>query len=202
MAVISIIGTSGVGKSMLVKQLASLNCAPAFFEGEDGVWPQEILENIFSQGDPMVRWEYFMSRYTTSLERARTISNTGIDVYVDGAIMSAQAILMHEKESDKPKLQELIQKAEHCTSDNIVLLTASKEKIAERMSTRGRKTEMNNQALTRALSIQEHMITLAEKEHNVIHIDRSNLDFTNEKDLRDVHTRILNLKNKLPNIDL
>ena len=39
MAVISIVGTSGVGKSFLVKQLASLNCSLAFFEGELGGFP-------------------------------------------------------------------------------------------------------------------------------------------------------------------
>mgnify|MGYP001595583930 CR=1 FL=1 len=45
MGIISIIGAPGVGKSFLVKQLSTLECAPAFFEGEEGTIPQEILDS-------------------------------------------------------------------------------------------------------------------------------------------------------------
>ena len=59
MAVISIVGTSGVGKSFLVKQLASMECLPAFFEGEEGTIPGEIFEDVFTKGDPLNRGRWF-----------------------------------------------------------------------------------------------------------------------------------------------
>ncbi len=57
MAVICIAGTSGVGTSFLVKQLASKECSPAFFEGEIGTIPKEIFESVFNGESPQKRCE-------------------------------------------------------------------------------------------------------------------------------------------------
>lgn len=98
MPIISIVGTSGVGKSFLVKQLSSLTQWPAFFEGEEGTIPNEILENIFNQGNPINRWRFFMERYKKNLEHATLISNNlNINCFVDGgALLNAKAILSYE----------------------------------------------------------------------------------------------------------
>ena len=57
MAVICIAGTSGVGTSFLVKQLASKECSPAFFEVEIGTIPKEIFESVFNGESPQKRCE-------------------------------------------------------------------------------------------------------------------------------------------------
>ncbi len=190
MAVISIIGTSGVGKSFLVNQLASLECLPALFEGEEGVIPKEILKDVFTANDPCKRWRWFIERDKKRLSRARKISDAGIDCYVDGAVMTSEAILIDEDRAHHPELLKMIESITHLQSDKLVLLTASEKKIRELISVRGRSSEEIKRAVARALRIQDEFIRLAKKEKNVIVIDRSNLDFAKEEDLTYVLKRI------------
>ncbi len=186
MAVISIVGTSGVGKSFLVKQLAAMECLPAFFEGEEGVIPEIVLKNIFAGNSPLKRWRWFIERNKKRLQLARKISDCGIDCYVDGAVMTSEAILADEQRKHHPELLKIIEGITHLKSDLLVLLIASEKKLREFIAVRGRRSEATNKAIARALRIQNEFIRLAKKEKDVIIIDRSKLDFNKEKDLKHV----------------
>lgn len=190
MAVISVVGTSGVGKSFLVKQLSSATCSPAFFEGEEGTIPKEVLKSIFSGESPVKRWKFFLDRYEKNLETAFKISKLGHDAYVDGAIISAEAILEYEKEEYKPKLLKMIDSLKRLESDIIVLLTADRKKIEEFISKRSRKSESSEEAIKRATSIQDSFIRLAKKRKNVLLVDRTSMDFTKNKDIQKLLERI------------
>ncbi|HYF28839.1 MAG TPA: hypothetical protein VEA36_00540 [Candidatus Paceibacterota bacterium] len=185
MAVISIVGTSGVGKSFLVTQLASLDCMPAFLEGEEGVIPQEVFTNIFA-GDPVGRYAYFIERYNHNLSRARRISDLGLDAYVDGATLSPHAILLYEEPQYHEPIRDITKSMAGNESDVIVLLTASEEKIAQGLEVRGRSSEATAEALRRAIAIQGYFEAEAAKLDNAITVDRTGLDFKDEKQLRDI----------------
>ncbi len=189
MAVISIVGTSGVGKSFLVAQLAALNGMPAFLEGEEGVIPEEIFTNVFSN-DPVQRYEYFVDRYSNQLSRARVISESGLDVYVDGAALSPEAIMQTEAEQHHVLLREVIQKLQGLDSDLIVLLVASREWLRDAIRTRGRSTEQHEEALVRSLAVQESYCSLLSSHPHVLNIDRSSIDFKDEKSLREINATI------------
>ena len=184
MSLISIVGTSGVGKSFLVKQLAALNCMPAFFEGEEGVIPNEMFDGIFSDEDPVGRFDYFIDRYKANLNHARQVSNAGLDVYVDGANISTQAISFNEDEKYREILQKKVDIIKDNASDLIVLVTASSEKIRQMITDRGRASEKSMNAYSRAIKIQNIFLKLVEGRDDVIVLDRTNLRFENEKDLR------------------
>lgn len=128
MAVISIIGTSGSGKSFLVKQLSSLNNSPAFFEGEEGTIPKEILENIFSGDSPVGRWEYFMNRYKENISKAKTISESGINVYVDGSNITPWSIIIWEEEKYREEIKKLISILDDLDSDVNLFLKINEKK--------------------------------------------------------------------------
>ncbi|MEK6961497.1 MAG: hypothetical protein AABX47_10100 [Nanoarchaeota archaeon] len=189
MAVISIVGTSGVGKSFLVKQLASMECLPAFFEGEEGTIPGEIFEDVFTKGDPLNRGRWFLAKYKLMLERARRISNSGIDCYLDVAAISPKAIIVDEDKTHD-SLMKMIEEASLIQSDKVVLLTANKESLKNMIARRARESEDTPNALARAIRVQNEFIRLSEKDKNTITIDRSNLDFSKEADLRSVLARI------------
>ena len=176
MTVISIIGTSGVGKSFLVKQLAAIESLPAFFEGEEGTIPKEILENVFSQENSNKRYEWFLQHYNKILSNARRVSDNGLDCYTDCSELLARAILSAEKAEMKLNLPK---------SDKTIILTASKEKLQKLINLRARNSENNEQAIIRSLGIQKHLIELAKKE-SLTTIDRSKLDFTKEEDLKKI----------------
>ena len=188
MTIISIVGTSGVGKSFLVKRLASLDCLPAFFEGEEGVIPQEIFENIF-EGDTVERFRWFVERYRKTLECAKRLSKSGMSCYVDGAPVTCKAVMLYEDEKHHPELKEIVDSLYDLQTDKIVLLTASQEVLKRFLLNRKRTTEEIEKALTRALKIQDIFLRLAEEESMIV-IDRSSLDFTKEEDLRSVKKRI------------
>ncbi|MFC1722977.1 hypothetical protein ACFL0V_02460 [Nanoarchaeota archaeon] len=186
MTVISIVGTTGVGKSLLVKQLAAATCSPAFFEGEEGTIPKEILENI-KGGNPTERWGFFLDRYKKNLERAKSLK---MDCYVDGAVMSAKATLVCEKEEYKEELSKMIDDIAELKSDIVVLLTASEEKIKENMEVRAR---VEPESLERAMKIQKAFIELGAD----IIIDRSEMDFTRVEDVDSVLEHIEEFKEKV-----
>ncbi len=183
MSIISIIGTSGVGKSFLVKQLAILDGSPAFFECEEGAIPDEIMESVFSGGSPIKRWEWFRNHYHTQLERAMEISQLGMTCYTDGSPMSFEAILFYEERQYHNELRSIIDTMSHIMPDKTLLLTATKEKLAELIELRGRVTENLDETLKRAIDIQDNYIALVKEKENVITVDRSNFDFTKSKDL-------------------
>lgn len=183
MAVISIVGTSGVGKSFLIKQLASLNCLPAFFEGEEGTISKDIFKSIFTNSDPTERFRYFMNRYSENLIRAHAISKLGFDVFVDGSVMTAYAIMKYEELKCHDSLKKIIDPSNKYEADLIVLITSSPEKIKEQIIARARQHEDIERALERALKIQDNLLDLAKKRKNVLIINREKLDFQNEKDL-------------------
>lgn len=190
MAVISIVGTSGVGKSFLVKQLASMECLPAFFEGEEGTIPAEVLADVFSGKDPCDRWRWFHDRYRVTLERARRVSDAGIDCYVDGAVMTEEAILIGEDKKHHKALLAMIGGITHLNSDKIVLLTADEKTLRDMILARGRKSEDAEKALDRSIRIQNEFLRLAKRAENTTVIDRSGLDFMREEDLKSVLSKI------------
>lgn len=187
MAVFSIVGTSGVGKSFLVKQLASFLQVPAFFEGEEGTIPAEILNSIFDGSDPVKRWKFFLERYKNNLERAHAISETlQLDCFVDGGLISARAIVTFEPEQYREVLLELLEEYMIVDADVTVLLTATEETIINNIKSRSRESEISKPAIDRALSIQDAYISLTKEEVKVIVIDRSVMDFAKYKDVEEV----------------
>lgn len=169
-----------MGKSFLIKQLAAIECLPAFFEGEEGTIPKEILENIFSDDDSSMRYNWFINHYKKILSNAKKISDLGFDCYTDCSELSARAILTAENADINFALPK---------SDQIVLLTASKEKLQELIDLRDRNSEKNKKTIIRALKIQDHFIELAKNERVLI-IDRSKLDFTKEENLKSILRKI------------
>lgn len=189
MTVISIVGTSGVGKSFLTKQLASLTSCPAFFEGEEGTISKKILKQVVSNSNPVERWKFFMKRYSENLSNARKISESGIDCFVDGGIITAYSILAYEDKKYRKELEEIIDKYKHLESDIIILLVASEEYLKKAICSRNRTDEQNNVVLQRAMKIQKKFLRLAKK-YNVVIIERTNLDFKKESDFQKIVKKI------------
>lgn len=185
MKTIAIVGTSGVGKSFLVKQLSIAFSSPAFFEGEEGTFPEDLLENIFSGESPIERWRWFIERDKKILTLGKQIASLGTPCFLDNAVINSRAILSSEIKEYHEELNKMIEEIAHLEADIIILLKAEKEKLEELTKLRGRNLEQNREAIQRALSIQDEFIKLSNSE-NVIVIDRSNLDFSKNADLQEI----------------
>lgn len=191
MAVISIIGTSGSGKSFLVRQLASKQGSPAFFEGETGIIPKEVLESVFNGKSPMKRCEWYVNNYIKIFKKALEISNKlGINCFIDSAPVTAYANIYLDDKQYLEELLKIVKKVDEFKIDKIILLTLSKDRLKEFISKRGRSEEPINDAVERSLKLQDELIRLTKNKNNVVIIDRSNLDFSKEEDLKVVLEKI------------
>ena len=194
MAVISVIGTGGVGKSFLVKQLASATCSPAFFEGEEGTIPKEILDSVFNSNGPRPRWKFFVNRLKQNLLRAKKISDSGIDVYTDDSSLSPHAIVAWEDVKYHEELHKISDELSNLKSDITILLVTSKEKIWNFVRQRCRCSEIDDKAVERAVIIQNEFLKLADDEKNIAVIDRNEMDFSKAEDLNNILKLIQKLK--------
>ncbi len=193
MAITSIIGAPGVGKSFLTQQLAALDCLPCFLEGEEGIIPDDVFESCFT-GNPVKRFTWFIDRFKKNMARAKKISDSGITCYVDGAAITDTAIMLYEDKKYHSQLKPIVDSAAHLESDITVLVTASEARLKELILARGRQSEPVEKALKRAIKIQNIFLKLIKDEQNCILIDRSNLDFKKEKDLKEINEKIKKIK--------
>lgn len=190
MAVISIIGCAGVGKSTLVKQLAALHRAPAFFEGEEGVFPDVVTSNLITE-DPVARERWFVRQYVASLSQAHDISALGTDVYVDNA--SSLTIRSYAGVAEAPpheELSPLLRELDSIAPHVVVVLTAKPELLAAYIAKRGRISEDVIAIAGQAASVQEQFVQLA-PEYRALVLDRTGLDFHSAEDLRGIGQAIL-----------
>lgn len=192
MSVIGFSGTSGVGKSFLVKQLSSLTSNPAIFEGEEGTIPKKIFTAIFNSKNPIKRWKWFIKRYENILKKAHKISLKGINCYVDACVFTAKAMENYEEVKYRKELDKMVKGIQQYEADKVILLVASKKTIEKNIKTRARKQEELKPALKRAMKLQDNYIIEAKNNKKVRIINREKLNFSNEKDL----VRILKIINK------
>lgn len=189
MSVISIVGAAGVGKSMLVKQLAGLHRSPAFFEGEEGVFAPEVIKNLL-EGDILSREQWFNKQYAAALTHGHKISSLGMDAYLDGGELTAEAYARFEPEPYRTQLLIELDQYRNIRSDVTVVLTAEPEIIQKFMAMRNRSSEQDPRVFEKAVQIQEVYIELGEKYPHALIIDRTELDFHTHSHLQLIAKKI------------
>lgn len=187
MSVISIVGAPGVGKSFLAKQLACLHASPAFFEGEADIFTKDVLAILNNEQDSKERFIWITSQYQHNLEKAHQIAAQGIDCYVDGDILSFEAWLDAEQGKHSPNiLKQFLKDNEHLQADKVIVLVKTKKELLKTLKARGRKSEQTSFIFDRALRVQKGCMKLAEKYEHAILIDRTNIDYTDEDELKKI----------------
>ncbi len=177
--VVAFISAPAVGTSFLTKQMACRHGAPAFFEGEDGIFTSSVLIVLNSEKDSKKRYEWLLERTRTMLERAHIIAKLGITTYVDGDVLLAEAWMNAEIGIYSPKvLKKWLLENSSLMADKVVVLIASEDKIKENLIKRGRISEQTDFIRERALRIGHACAKLGEKYKHVKILDRSNLEFT------------------------
>lgn len=195
MSVISIIGAPGSGKSFLIKQLGCLNNSPAFFEGEKGIFTKEILKVLNSPKDSKERFEWLTKQYKKNLQRAHEISKLGMDAYVDGDILSFEAWLAAEKGRESIEiLKNFIDENQNLRADKVLVLIKTKQALLKTLASRGRKSEQTDFIFKRAIRVQKGMIEVSKKYRHSMIIDRTSIDYTDEKKLKKVNKLIKGIK--------
>jgi deoxyadenosine/deoxycytidine kinase len=191
MNIIAISGAPGVGKSFLTKQLACLNIAPGFFEGEKGVFTPSFLSSMNSEYDSPERYDWLLNRYRDHLVKANKISSLGITSYIDGGYFNIEAWKKAEIGNHSPRtLHKWLDENNQFKEQAVIVLVMNENKLVESIKSRGRKSEQTDFIIQRALRVQRACIELAKQYNHVEVIDRTNLDFSKTEDLLVVQDKI------------
>jgi len=183
MTSIAFVGTSGVGKSLLVRQLAALKNLPCILEGEEGVIPPGIFELIISRKDPLQLFTWFIDKYAKNLTLAKNSKNT---ILIDGAIISIDAHILEQDTNMHSELYTLKERL-NCDADKILLLIASENKLRKNILFRNRSAEEIEAHVQRSLQLQEFFLKLAPT-YNAEVLCVDDLDFYNHEDLQQIST--------------
>jgi len=183
-SIISIEGTSGIGKSFLAAQLSALTRAPVIVEGGIGVIPDWIFESFHSSEDVRQRQQWFTERCVRAIDHAQHIwHQAAMTCFVDSGPLTHEAYLLEDERAfaiePYPYWVALRQRLPHV----MIVLTASDEYIRESIVRRYRPAEQNEQTILRALRVQRYCLQLV-KDYDALVIPRDGRDFSTERDLK------------------
>ena len=199
--IIAIIGGPGVGKSFLVDKLVEYLKVEAILENVEEI-PEKIIENFKRDIGKMETIIWFRNKCIKDIEKALKLKSYGKIIVMDTYLISnelhittmtsgfEQEILLEQAKFDRKYMPK---------PDVVIFLDASENKIRELTLKRGRDFDTNEKFIRRNLSIQKaHQEYYNKNKNSLIHINRDNLDFEKEEDIKKVVEEIEKaIKNKV-----
>ena len=198
--IIAVIGGSGVGKSFLVNKLAHYLKAETILENVEEI-PEKIIENFNKDIGQIETIIWFRNKCIKDIEKALKLKSNGKIVVMDTCLISnelhittmtsgfEQEILLEQAKFDRKYIAQ---------PHAVIFLDASEEKIRELTLRRGRGFDTNEKFIQRNLSIQKaHKDYYNQNKNSMIYINRDNLNFEIEDDIKKVVEKIkefLNIK--------
>ncbi len=187
--IIAITGGPRTGKSTLVKLLAKKLSAKSFLEGEEKDFPPRIWEDIQTGSRMLELLVWFRNKGVKDYLEAMKIKENGGVVILD-AFWATNDVYVDEWISDQLEkdIMKDLAKTDYATlpwPDLVISLYSNKEKIKEFESLGGRKFELTEQFLQKQANLnnthEKYFRSL--KRSNIKFIDRSNLDYSDPKQL-------------------
>ncbi len=190
MPVISIEGTSGIGKSLLAAQLAAMLRCPVIPEGEPGVLPDWVQESIAKNIGIQQRNEWFVERCMRAGDQAHQCSDTSTFFFIDSGPLTHEAYLRYDFKTDEPMHVDTWASQLHSLQlDLLVVLADDEASLRKRISQRARTFEKSDHVVERAMAVQDIIYSLPEYSPQLV-INRSQLDFTSYVDLEKIWNEI------------
>lgn len=193
--IIAIIGGPGVGKSFLVDKLIKYFKAEAILENVEEI-PEKVIENFKKDVGQMETIIWFRNKCIRDMEKALKLKSDGKVVVMDTYLISnelhittmtsgfEQEILLEQAKSDRKHIPK---------PDIVIFLDASENKIRELTLKRGRDFDTNEKFIQRNLSIQKaHQEYYNKNKDSLIYVNRDNLDFEEEEDIKKLVEEIEN----------
>jgi deoxyadenosine/deoxycytidine kinase len=189
---VAIVGGPGVGKSTLVRQLADLYHNGSYGEGEKGVWPPRVLEDIAAGRNPVGVTEYFARLYDANYRDAATHDNPGRVIFFEGARITLEAHIAEYPAVYHEALRTVAAMGEAWRPDRLIVLTSSRATIERQIVMRSRSHENVEHMVRRFQLIDDEFRRLAPAYPNAVIIDRDGREFHERFDLLEV-IRLANL---------
>jgi len=183
---VAIVGGPGVGKSTLVRQLADLYHNGSYGEGEKGVWPPRVLEDIAAGRNPVGVTEYFARLYDANYRDAATHDGPGRVIFFEGARITLEAHIAEYPVAYHDALHEVAARGEAWQPDRVIVLTSSRATVERQIIMRNRSHENVEHMVRRFQLIDDEFRRLAPACPNAVVIDRDGREFHERFDLLEV----------------
>lgn len=197
--IIVISGGPRTGKSSLVKLLADKLQGQAFLEGEEKDFPVRILEDIKSQTNLMEVLLWFRNKSIKEYIQALKLKREGVTSILD-CFWLTNNVYVEEWISDEFEKSILMELGSLDLSifdwpDLILSLSADKETIKQFSSEGAREFEQNEEYLQKQVALnnahEAYFRNIGRK--NILFINRSGLDYSEESTLNDLVDKVRKL---------
>jgi deoxyadenosine/deoxycytidine kinase len=183
---VAIVGGPGVGKSTLVRQLADLYHHGSYGEGEKGVWPVEVLEDIAAGRNPVGVTEYFARLYDANYRDAAGHDRPDRVIFFEGARITLEAHIAEYPVEHHSALRRVAAMGEAWRPDRTIVLTSSSATIERHIRLRNRSHEEVEEMVRRFHLIDGEFRRLASDDPDAVVIDRDGREFHERRDLVDI----------------
>jgi deoxyadenosine/deoxycytidine kinase len=195
--IIAVVGAPRSGKSYLVQKLAKEFNAEIFLEGEEGEFPERIVEDIRDNIRPLERILWFRNMFVKQYLHALDLKAQGktiiLDVfwlinelYLDVLLDGFELDLMHEHAAIDKKLLNM--------PDLIVFLKTTEQGIRNFVALGGRSFDQSEEVMIKQLlplnDMFEKFFANPPAEMKLLTIDRADKDFDRENDFSKLVSKI------------
>ncbi|MFH0701671.1 MAG: AAA family ATPase [Candidatus Woesearchaeota archaeon] len=193
--IIGIVGAPGSGKSFLVHKLAEQYHAIAFMEGEPKEFPSEIRDKLEQNECDLEVFLWFRAKLLKDMLEAQRLSHLGKTILLDTFWKVSECYLdLIEEDEERKEAARVLEEDEKLLPlpDKIILLKISEEKLRELIKKRDRSFENEEVIQTNLFLAKEYERIFTQKKfgERLIIVDRDEMDFEKEEDVKEVMKRI------------
>lgn len=182
--IVAICGGPGTGKSSLVRKLVDHYQAIPIFEGEEMDFPERIKDNLKNDINHLESRLYFRNLLVRMHLEAIKHKEAGKLVIMDTFWLTNLVYVETWLEEGLAKdLMREIYELDHkflIMPDLMIILQASRERVKDFMIRRGRSFETSENIINRFIKAGEAHHEFFKNHDNVMFVDRSDLDFSNQ----------------------
>lgn len=198
--IIAIVGTSGVGKGYLAMRLHELQRSKvfvlpgkAFLEPDWHELPEYVQHAFSTQTNLLEAHMWFRGQAVTQMIEAEQIKKSGgvaiLDTFLQTNIFFAEVFL--QGEDKKIMIQELKKDLKRLSwPDTIIHLQADQEFTSRKRRERGLMHEVSEVNESGNAKVAEKINAFFSKREDTITIDRTKLDFDDDKTLKEIAKKI------------
>lgn len=193
--IIAVIGAHGSGKSFLVRKLAENYHAIAFMEGETEDFPKVILNKLEQNECDLEVFLWFRNRLIKEMLDAQKLAHPNKIILLDTFWKCNECYLdLIEDDEERKEAARVLEEDEKILPlpEKIILLKTSEEKLREMMLKRARHFENEEVVQTNLYLAKEYARIFTKKKFGdrLIILDREDLDFEKEEDLKEIIEKI------------
>ncbi len=191
--IIAVVGAPGCGKSTLVKKLAKHYNGIPVLEGEEKDYPKRIIDDMANRNRNMELFVWWRNKLVTEMLKARKLSAKGKVVIMDTFWLNNNTYIKAFFKGFEKEIMEDLSELDGKflpRPDVILVLSASESKTKEFIKRRNRSFDTSKEFFVWVKIVHAEHQRIFKRIPHTLFVDRTEMDFDNEADLRKITSAI------------